>query len=352
MIAAMRDPYAILGVRRNAGQEEIKAAWRSVARAVHPDHNQDDPSATERFAEAGRAYELLRDPVRRSRYDWVRREAELRRMEAMKQKMRGQEPDDEPVGAEMAEEAISRIFGVDPQAAAARPSAAARPVEKNAPSVGPFKAEPAAEMKQEQPKADAMVRRSIAPAAELVAAIVQRIRGRITKTADKVPDLAIDIHVSIEDVIERARVPVELPDGELIKVSIPVGAMDGQTIRLKEQGYRVAGMARGDVVATLRIGQDGPFRTRGLDIVTALPLDLQNAVLGCETTIEAPNGPVTVAIPAWSGSDKSIRIAGKGLPDASGQSGDLVVELRLVLHEKPDDKVMDLMRSQRNGLYL
>src|SRR5688572_22125196 len=102
MIAAMRDPYAILGVRRTAGQEEIKAAWRSVARAVHPDHNQDDPTANERFAEAGRAYELLRDPVRRSRYDWARREAELRRMEAMKEKMRGAEVPDEPVGAETA----------------------------------------------------------------------------------------------------------------------------------------------------------------------------------------------------------------------------------------------------------
>lgn len=111
-------------------------------------------------------------------------------------------------------------------------------------------------------------------------------------------------------------------------------------------------MARGDVVATLRLSQDGPFRTRGLDIVTTLPIDLQNAVLGCETTIEAPNGPLTVAVPAWSGSDKEIRIAGKGLRGADGESGDLIVELRVVLHEKPDDKVTDLMRSQRDGLFL
>ncbi|PST26350.1 J domain-containing protein [Mesorhizobium plurifarium] len=352
MIAAMRDPYAILGVRRNAGQEEIKAAWRSVARAVHPDHNQDDPSATERFAEAGRAYELLRDPVRRSRYDWARREAELRRMEAMKERMRGPEPADEPVGAETAEEAISRIFGVEPQAAAApRPKSAARPVEQGGPPLD-AKTAPAGEAKQEQPKTDLPVRRSIVPAAELVAAIVQRIRGRIAKTAEKVPDLAIEVHVSIKELIARARVPVELPDGESFRVSIPAGATDGQAIRLKEQGYRVAGMARGDVVATLRIRQDGPFRTRGLDLVTTLPLDLQNAVLGCETMIETPNGPVTVAVPAWSGSDKEIRIAGKGLRGADGESGDLIVELRLVLHEKPDDKVMDLMRSQRDGLYL
>ena len=185
-----------------------------------------------------------------------------------------------------------------------------------------------------------------------MAAIVQRIRGRITRIAEKVPDLSVDVHVRLEDVINRARVAVELPDGETLKLSIPAGATDGQAIRLKEQGYRVAGMARGDVVATLRIRQDGPFHTRGLDLVTSLPLDLQNAVLGCETTIETPNGPVTVPVPAWSGSDKVIRVAGKGLRGADGESGDLVVELRLVLHEKPDEKVTDLMRSQRDGLYL
>ena len=70
-------------------QDEIKAAWRAVAKAVHPDQNKDDPLATQRFAEAGRAYEVLKDPKLRNRYDYARREAELRRMEEMKRKSRG-----------------------------------------------------------------------------------------------------------------------------------------------------------------------------------------------------------------------------------------------------------------------
>ncbi|MCG5478382.1 DnaJ C-terminal domain-containing protein [Sinorhizobium alkalisoli] len=346
----MRDPYAILGVRRNARQEEIKAAWRSVAKAIHPDHNQNDPLATERFAEAGRAYELLRDPVRRSRYDWARREAELRRMEAMKAKMRGTETFEESVGAETAEDAVSRIFGVEPQASGPRPEpAAARPTEKAADP----KPETAAEAKPESPKAELSVsRRSAANATELVAAIVRRIRDRITRSAEKVPDLVVDIPVSVDEVMNRARLSVELPDGETAKLAIPLGARDGEVIRLKEQGYRVAGMTRGDVVVTLRIAQDGPFRTRGLDLVTTLPVSLQDAVLGCETPIETPNGPVAVIVPAWSGSDREIRIAGKGMRGADGERGDLVVELRLVLHEKPDDRITDLMRAQRDGLYL
>ncbi|ASY61966.1 DnaJ-class molecular chaperone CbpA [Sinorhizobium sojae CCBAU 05684] len=348
----MRDPYAILGVRRNAGQEEIKAAWRSVAKAIHPDHNQDDPLATERFAEAGKAYELLRDPVRRSRYDWARREAELRRMEAMKEKMRGAEAAEEPVSAETAEDAVSRIFGVEPRAAGPRTRpAAARPAEKAATTDGPAP-EATTGAQPESPKSELVVSRRSAAPAELVAAIVRRIRDRITKTAEKVPDLVVALPVSVEEVMNRARVSLELPDGETVKVAIPLGARDGEVIRLKEQGYRVAGMTRGDVVATLRIAQDGPFRTRGLDLVTTMPLGLQDAVLGCETPIETPSGPIVVTVPAWSGSDKEIRIVGKGMRGADGESGDLVVELRLVLHEKPDDRITDLMRSRRDGLYL
>ncbi|MBP2235403.1 DnaJ-class molecular chaperone [Sinorhizobium kostiense] len=351
----MRDPYAILGVRRNAGQEEIKAAWRSVAKAIHPDHNRDDPLATERFAEAGKAYELLRDPVRRSRYDWARREAELRRMEAMKEKMRGPAPSEEPVGSETAEEAVSRIFGVSPQpgAAASRARASAtRQADKAGPATEP-QPEPVTEAKQESATSEpTSPRRSAAPGAELVAALVRRIRDRITKTAEKVPDLVVDVPVSVAEVMSRARVSVVLPDGETVKVAIPPGATDGHVIRLKEQGYRVAGMTRGDVVATLRIAEDGPFRTQGLDLVTTLPLELQDAVLGCEIEMETPNGPVAVAVPAWSGSDKAIRVPGKGMRGADGEHGDLVVELRLVLREKPDDRITDLMRSRRDGLYL
>ncbi len=74
----MRDPYKILGVPRDAGADEIKAAWRSKAKSAHPDHNPDDPTATARFAEIGRAYETLKDPKKRSRFDQLARMAEAK----------------------------------------------------------------------------------------------------------------------------------------------------------------------------------------------------------------------------------------------------------------------------------
>ncbi|MCW0000409.1 DnaJ domain-containing protein [Pararhizobium sp. YC-54] len=364
----MRDPYSVLGVRRNAGPDEIKAAWRSVAKAVHPDQNKDDPLATQRFAEAGRAYEVLKDPKLRNRYDYARREAELRRMEEMKRKARGTE--EETIDPETAEDMIARIFGTDDRAKAKN----ARPQERKPAAPPREKAEPKPEQKPE-PKAETAVEpegspeakpdpadktpvfggfpRAAAPAADLVSAIVRRIRGAAGKSApEKVPDIFCDVTVSIEDIFRREKATATLPDGQTLKVALPAGTTDGSIVRLKEMGYRLNGMLRGDVVVAVRVDQDGRFRTDGTDLRTTLPVNIQDAVLGCETTVETLTGPVSVTVPAWSGSDHVIRVAGHGLPTAEGKRGDLLVELRLMLWEKPDEKVTDLMRSLRNGLFL
>jgi DnaJ-class molecular chaperone len=365
----MRDPYSVLGVRRNAGPDEIKAAWRSVAKAVHPDQNKDDPLATQRFAEAGRAYEVLKDPKLRNRYDHARREAELRRMEEMKRKTRGTE--EETIDPETAEDMISRIFGTDDRSKAQ----STRPQErKPAPPPQQAKTEPKPEPRPE-PKVEATAEpdtrqdpktetadkmpafggfpRAAAPAAELVSAIVRRIRGVASKPApEKVPDIFCDVTVSIEDIFRREKPTATLPDGQTLKVALPPGTTDGSIVRLKEMGYRLNGMQRGDVVVAVRVLQDGRFRTDGTDLRTTLAVNIQDAILGCEMKVETLTGPVSVTIPAWSGSDHVIRLEGHGLPTAEGKRGDLLVELRLMLWEKPDEKVTDLMRSLRNGLFL
>ncbi|KQY19883.1 DnaJ C-terminal domain-containing protein [Rhizobium sp. Root482] len=362
----MRDPYSVLGVRRNAQPDEIKAAWRNIAKAVHPDQNRDDPLATARFAEVGRAYEVLKNPKLRNRYDHARREAELRRMEEMKRKSARTE--EETVDPETAEEMISRLFGADgrakpsapPRPAAAKPAspaAEARPEAKPAAD-----AADAPEAKLEE-KADIAEKpapfafpRAAAPAAELVSAIVRRIRGRTgrtpEKTPDKVPDIFCEVLVSVEDIFRREKATATLPDGQILKVSLPAGTTDGSVVRLKEQGYILNGMLRGDVVVTVRIAQDGRFRTDGHDLRTTLPVNIQDAVLGCETTVETLTGAVPVTVPAWSSSDQVIRLEGQGLPTAEGKRGDILVELRLMLWETPDEKVTDLMRSLRGGLFL
>ena len=364
----MRDPYSVLGVRRNAGPDEIKAAWRSVAKAVHPDQNQDDPLATQRFAEAGRAYEVLKDPKLRNRYDYARREAELRRMEEMKRKARG--TDEETIDPETAEDMISRIFETKDRAK----TQSGRQQEKKPAAAAQAKTEPRADPRPE-PKAETAAEpdatpdakpdqadkmpifggfpRAAAPAADLVSAIVRRIRGAASKPApEKVPDIFCDVTVSVEDIFRREKATATLPDGQTLKVALPAGTTDGSIVRLKEMGYRLNGMQRGDVVVAVRVLQDGRFRTDGTDLRTTLPVNIQDAILGCDMTVETLTGTVSVTIPPWSGSDHVIRLEGHGLPTADSKRGDLLVELRLMLWEKPDEKVTDLMRSLRNGLFL
>lgn len=350
----MRDPYSVLGVKRNAGQEEIKAAWRSLAKAVHPDQNHDDPLATVRFTEAGRAYDLLRDPDKRSRYDRHQREAELRRMEQMRRQQAERKAKSEPpprVPDEGAEDMIARIFGVDSrnQQADIKPQAQARPQAQAQPGAA---AQQDGARRSNGTEADDVVQaRGTAPAAAIISAIIRRIRGTRSAKADKAPDLVADVTVSVEDILNKVRPTIETPDGQTLRVPIGAGTTDGQVIRLREAGHRIENLKRGDAVITVRVAP-GRFRVDGFDLKIDLPVTIENAVLGCETTLEGPLGPIAVTVPAWSGSDQTIRIPGEGLVAESGERGDLIAEIRLLLWEKPDDKMIDLMRSLREGLYL
>ncbi|KQR78234.1 molecular chaperone DnaJ [Rhizobium sp. Leaf341] len=387
----MQDPYAVLGVRRNAGPDEIKAAWRAVAKAVHPDQNREDPTATARFAEVGRAYEVLKDPQMRNRYDQARRDADLRRMEEMKRRADRARAPEQPVGPETAEEAVSRIFGTDDakteaakpkaqRAAAPRPAPApksetvlneAKPADEAA-TPGETTADAAT---PSAPAGPSILARAAAPAAEIVSSLFRRILPVSGETVDRagekagdktgdragdktgdrpgerVPDLVCEAVATVEDVIGRRRVTAMLPDGQVLKVVLPPGTTDGSLIRLREQGYR-QGTARGDALVSIRIARHERFRVEGTDLRTTLFLSLHDAVLGCSTTVATVTGQAAVVVPPWSGPDSPLRIAEQGLPTADGRRGDLIVELSLTLGKRPDRKLVDLMRSQRDGLVL
>jgi DnaJ-class molecular chaperone len=143
-----------------------------------------------------------------------------------------------------------------------------------------------------------------------------------------------------------------LADGKEVKLQAAAGMNDGDVVHLKGQGLKLQGMQRGDVAVTVHLVAHERFTVKDYDLHTVLPVTIENAVLGAEASVEGLRGQVSVTIPAWSGSDHTIRIAGEGLPDDKGGKGDLVVELRLMLWEKPDHKMTDLMRSMKDGLFL
>lgn len=417
----MRDFYSILGVKRDAGADEIKAAWRTKAKSTHPDQNRDDPNAHNRFAEMGRAYEVLKDPAKRSRYDQQRSKvealereqtimqqrnaareaaekakqakanaerimAELAQAEAEKAKAeaaaaakadaakaakqekaaKAQAQKSEPADAETSTKASTE--GVSGQAGKAQASAtgtangkAEGPEETVSRIFGdsPEAAAAAEQLKRDQEDSDINdgipLRGSSSPLLapiELFSSLVRRLRRTPPPPPpEKAPDVFAEAVVAISDLLEQKAVPVTLTDGREVRVPLS-GATEGHVVKLKGQGLKFQGLLRGDLAVTIRILRHDRFVVDGYDIKTVLPITLENAVLGCETEVEGPEGVVKVTVPPWSNSDQVIRIEALGLPDGDGGRGALVVELRVMLWEKPDEKVTDLMRLMREGLYI
>ena len=429
-MSSMRDFYSILGVKRDAGADEIKAAWRTKAKSVHPDQNRDDPLANNRFAEIGRAYEVLKDPAKRSRYDQQRmkvealereqtimqqrqsaREAaekakqakanaervleELARAEAEKAKADAAQAAKMKAAKEQAAEAKAKAqaqAGVKEETADATASGASTSGADKAAgtasgatggstagpsaSVGgtasgpeetvsrifgdsPEAAAAAENLRREQEAAELSEGMPLKPAAspllapiELLSSFVRRLRGAPPPLPEKAPDIFADAVVAIADLLEQKSVSITLNDGREVRVPLD-GVTEGHVVRLKNQGLKFQGLQRGDVAVTIKVLKAERFLVDQFDIHTVLPITLENAVLGCESQVEGPDGTmVPVTVPAWSNSDQVIRIDDLGLPNGEGGRGALVVELRVMLWEKPDEKVTDLMRLMREGLYI
>ncbi|TBA88937.1 J domain-containing protein [Rhizobium ruizarguesonis] len=390
----MRDPYKILGVKRDAAVDEIKAAWRNMAKSAHPDHNQDDPTATARFAEIGRAYETLKDPRKRSLFDNALRMAEAKKHEQtiMQQRQAAREAAvrakaaqanaervmeelaraaqkaaadgsrQQAGSAEAADEMVDRIFGAQARAAAggqAQGRAQQTQYQQAQNAQGDAGKRMDGDAAEADTKGDEEAGETAANAAanlslplSILTNLVRRFTGAKDTGLDKAPDEVTTATVTIDDVLKSGWITATLPEGREIGFALPAGTTDGYELRLKGQGFKLPGMQRGDAVVNIRIAPDPRFTVDGFDLHAVLPLSIENAVLGTEARIEGPSGPLNVTIPAWSGSDKTIRVPGQGLPREEGGRGDLVVELRIILWEKPDDKITDLMRSMREGLFL
>lgn len=327
----MRDPYVILGVKRTASLDEIRAAWRALAKSVHPDRNQNDPMANARFTEAGQAYQLLKDPEKRSRYDM-----ELKMAEGATKGPQTQGPGS----------GFSNFFAKDDKATKAGKSSDANASGSKADR------KPKAHVDPTDGKQDNQndTQQSLGPG-DILGAIWRKMSGKVAPP-EKAPDLAVDLNITIEDIMQQARPEISLPDGRILRVSLPEGVVDGKQVRIANQGHRIPGMKRGDVIATFRIARHPVFRPDGLDLYTSVPVDIENAVLGCETIVDAPDGPVNITVPEWTSSDYIVRIKDRGLPGKDGTRGDLLAEIRVMLWDHPDDKVKDLMRSLREGLFL
>ncbi len=314
----MRDPYQVLGVAKNASAKDIKSAYRKLAKKYHPDQNANDPKAQERFAEASQAYEIVGDDEKRSQFDRGEIDA------TGKPRFTGFEGagGGDPFGG-------FRRAGAGPGGGRYefRSSGGADPFGDAGDDIfshifgQAFRQGPGA---QSGPQPGSGQRR--------------QPRGS---------DLQVTLDVTIEEAATAAKVTAAFPDGRKIAVKLPAFLEDGQTIRLKGQGEQLGIGEPGDALVKVRFKPHPLYRVEGRDLHVDLPVPLEDAVLGAKLPVETPTGRLAVAIPAWSSSDKRLRLKGKGLPTKHGGHGDLYVHVAVMLPPDRDEDLEALMRARR-----
>ncbi len=165
-------------------------------------------------------------------------------------------------------------------------------------------------------------------------------------------DLLASLTISLPDAAKGTKARVHLPTGKDVEVKIPAGLTSGQQIRLKGQGWPSAGGKPGDALITVNVAPHPLFKPDGHDLRLELPITLYEAVLGGKVRVPTLDGAVELAIPANTNSGRTFRLKGKGLKGKEGGkavTGDLLATVRIVLPEKADDELSELMKKLRDS---
>ncbi len=287
----MKDPYETLGVKRTATEKEIKEAFKKLARKFHPDLHPGDKEAEGKFKDAAGAHDLLKDKEKRRRFDAGEIDAS---------------------GAERPRERFYRDFADSPPHAAQDGFANNEELEE-------FLARAFA---GEGPRAQRTF----------------RARGQ---------DVSYVLPVGFLDVANGATRTITLPDGRALKVTIPEGAEDRQTLRLKEQGMPgFGGGPAGDAYVELHVEPHPYFRRKDGNIHVEVPVTLKEAVLGARIKVPTIGGPVTMTIPEGSNSGTTLRVRDRGIRNRkSGQRGHQFISLKVVLPAAEDPALAAFLKT-------
>jgi DnaJ-class molecular chaperone len=270
----MQDPYAILGVSRTASADEIRSAYRKLAKELHPDARPDDKASEERFKQVGQAFKLLSDVDKRARFDRGEIDAGGNERAAFHFRSRPGGPSSQR-GPSGRFEDVSDIFS--------------------------------------DLFSDSGAQR--------------RARGA-GQGAAKGADLRAGVTISLEDSILGAKRRVGLSDGRTVEVSLPAGVDAGQVLRLRGQGSpgRGGGPA-GDALIEVAVRPHPHLRREGADLRLDLPISLKEALFGGKVRAPTVDGPVEVRVPAGASSGAQLRLRGKGAPTSGGGRGDQIIKL-------------------------
>ncbi|MGQ3111236.1 MAG: DnaJ C-terminal domain-containing protein [Brevundimonas sp.] len=301
------DPYKELGVSRGASADEIKKAFRKLAKGLHPDTNPGDKAAEDRFKRVTAAFDILGDKDKRAKYDAGQIDADGREQYA----------------------------GFNPGGGGGAGGFSGFDFGSRGPR-GP--GGPGGRASFEDIDLDELFGRFGGGSA-------RGGPGRSPFGGGKGQDVRATLEISLEDAISGATRRIQFSDGRTLDVTIPKGAADGQTIRLKGQGSPGRTEA-GDALIELKLGAHPVFTVEGADLTMALPVSVPDAVLGGKVQAPTPEGPVSVTIPAGSNSGQTLRLKGRGTY-AGGKRGDLKARLIVTLPDTVDDDLRAVAETWR-----
>lgn len=296
-----KNPYAALGLTKEASADDIKKAYRKIARTDHPDLNPDDPRAEARFKAAGQAYDLLKDPEQRRRFDAGEIDAS---------------------GAEQAPRGFYRDTARKPE----NPYTQSRSSQGGSPFQDGFDAD------------DFFANFARSRGAGFGRGAPGDMPGQ---------DVQYRLGVPFLDAALGTKTRITLPDGGTLGVTIPEGARDGQTLRLRGKGTPGHGAGQpGDAFITLDVIPNPDFERDGDDIVVTLPITIDEAILGGKVPVRTVSGTVKVSVPAGASSGQVLRLKGRGVKGRNGK-GDQRITLRIVSPSKIDDALKTFMEDWR-----
>lgn len=285
------DYYKILGVNKNASEEDIKKAYRKLARKYHPDVNPNNKEAHKKFQEINEANEVLSDPEKRKKYDqygkdWQHAE-QFEKARQQQQRQRTYGGGEEYFGGG-GESTFSDFFE------------------------------------------------------SLFGGMGAKSNRRETKFRGQ--DFQAELHLHLREAYVTHQRTITL-DGKNIRITIPAGVEDGQKIRLKGHGAPgVSGGPNGDLYITFVIQDDPQFKRLGNDLYATAEIDLYTAVLGGETTVDTLSGKLKLKVPAGTQNDARTRVKGKGFPvyKKEGEFGDLYVTYKVKIPTTLSEKEKQL----------
>lgn len=310
-----KDYYKILGVQKNAGQDDIKKAYRKLAMKYHPDHNPGNKNAEEKFKEINEAYQVLGDNDQRSRYDqlgasysqwqqtggrgdfnwndWFTRAAPGQAQQGYTR------VDADNMGDVFGgfSDFFNMIFG-----ASARPGRAG-----------------------------------------------QYQRTYTTRPAPGQPKMEQPVQISFQEAYRGTERMVQL-DGRKLRVKIPAGAKTGTRVRMANAAP-TSGGGYADIYLVVEVLPDQQFERKGDDLSTEIIIDLFTAVLGGQADVTTPDGKVLLTIPAGTQPGQTFRLTGRGMPKlrTPSEHGDMYVKVKVQLPRKLSKKQQELFEQIKNS---